>query len=329
MEKQEQEDVQQISAAALRETLRMVLPYCCLNYSHTDLNSHRNRPVYERSLLCDAAAAQYQRIGRAYYDLAYQTRVYTEVAPTLKLDSGTIPPAQTHFFEVHEWDLLNATHRQLLRNALVAQVRLVQLRENVGYFFTHPLRNVYVRGTGSAAGRTLDPMDSHLRATSNAGAADLRAQQMLLDMDIMTAVERSTRDGAAKQDAGRRGAGEQGRYGLEGEELMVCSAISVIEAPQHDVSLLDLLVKPGPIPEGILGSILIQLTAILERLHIVCGCVHNDLDARNVFICPRSGIVKLSNFFFAFFPKRSPGTDIAGHCEPKVVAVLQFPLASV
>jgi len=84
----------------------------------------------------------------------------------------------------------------------------------------------------------------------------------------------------------------------------------VSEIPRQDLTLLDLLHKTGPLPEPILGSILTQLVAIIERLHLLCGCVHNDMDARNVYICANSGIVRVSNFFFAQFPKQSPGSDI-------------------
>ncbi|MGB1594630.1 MAG: hypothetical protein ACPIOQ_17875 [Promethearchaeia archaeon] len=51
----------------------------------------------------------------------------------------------------------------------------------------------------------------------------------------------------------------------------------------------------------------VQLTAILTRLHVVAGCIHNDISARNVFICTNSGVVRLANFFFSQFPKRVPG----------------------
>ena len=50
--------------------------------------------------------------------------------------------------------------------------------------------------------------------------------------------------------------------------------------------------------------------SIVERLHVMCGCVHNDLDARNIYVCANSGVVRISNFFFSQFPKRAPGADI-------------------
>jgi len=67
---------------------------------------------------------------------------------------------------------------------------------------------------------------------------------------------------------------------------------------------------------------LVQLVAILERLHVVSGCVHNDIDARNIFICTNSGTVRLSNFYFSQFPKRCPGADLSAKTEQRIARFL-------
>ena len=68
------------------------------------------------------------------------------------------------------------------------------------------------------------------------------------------------------------------------------AAISICEVPRMDVSLADLLEKTGVVPEGIIGAMALQLLPSLRLLHTVCRCVHNDIDARNVFVCCSSGL---------------------------------------
>ena len=79
----------------------------------------------------------------------------------------------------------------------------------------------------------------------------------------------------------------------------------------------------------------VQLTAILTRLHVVAGCIHNDISARNVFICTNSGVVRLANFFFSQFPKRVPGASIhlsksasQNHPHLLLIRFLQLPVSS-
>ena len=67
------------------------------------------------------------------------------------------------------------------------------------------------------------------------------------------------------------------------------AAISVCEVPRMDVSLADLLDKTGVVPEGIIGAMALQLLPSLRLLHTVCRCVHNDIDARNIFVCCSTG----------------------------------------
>ena len=55
--------------------------------------------------------------GKAYFDPAYRARAYTEVYME---EAATGMPST--YFEIHEWDPLDVMHRQMLRNALVAQV---------------------------------------------------------------------------------------------------------------------------------------------------------------------------------------------------------------
>ena len=79
-----------------------------------------------------------------------------------------------------------------------------------------------------------------------------------------------------------------------------------------DVSLSELLASTGAIPEVILGAILVQIVAILEHLHDIGGCVHNDIDARNFFISTDlvTPDVRLGGFFYSHFPLRTPGASI-------------------
>ena len=74
----------------------------------------------------------------------------------------------------------------------------------------------------------------------------------------------------------------------------------------------------GALPEPILGCIVTQLVSIIERLHVVCGCIHNDIDARNVFVCTNSGIVRLSNYYFSQFPKRCAGSCLSAKADQKI-----------
>ena len=67
------------------------------------------------------------------------------------------------------------------------------------------------------------------------------------------------------------------------------AAISICEVPRMDVSLADLLEKTGVVPEGMIGAMALQLLPSFRLLHTVCRCVHNDIDARNVFVCCSSG----------------------------------------
>ena len=97
----------------------------------------------------------------------------------------------------------------MIRNALVAHARLAQLRDRVGHFFTHPLRNAYM-------------LDAHSRGGIDAG-------------------------GAGKTDV-------NARWNDDCTGLVV---ITVFEVPRQDVSLLDLMIKTGPLPEPILGGILV------------------------------------------------------------------------
>jgi serine/threonine protein kinase len=264
----------------VRETLQAVLPLCSANYSDETLSSRKHRHVLAASQLVDACATQYRTLGKAYFDPTYRTQAYTEIQmegatalpPTALSSSGVAPT----YFEVHEWDPLDAMHRQLLRNALVAQARLIPLREKVGNKLIHAIRNAYL---------------------------------LSKDGTITVEADADKRNGNKKS----RSHNDAGKGGSEGEHSVV--AITISEMPRQDVTLLDLLDKTGPVPEPILGAILTQLVAILERLHLVCGCIHNDLDARNVYICANSGNLRLSNFFFAQFPKKSPGTDIKANGE--------------
>jgi hypothetical protein len=68
------------------------------------------------------------------------------------------------------------------------------------------------------------------------------------------------------------------------------AAVSICEVPRMDVSLADLLEKTGVVPEGIIGAMALLLLPSLRLLHTVCRCVHNDIDARNVFVCCSSGL---------------------------------------
>jgi serine/threonine protein kinase len=180
------------------------------------------------------------------------------------------------FFEVHEWDPLNATHRFFVRNALIAQIRLHPMREKVGNKFIHSLRNVYL--------------------LSEDGKIDVQGTKTG-SHDPRTAPSQHSIDSHIK-----------------GHVL----AVTVFEIPRQDMSLLDLLEKTGPLPEAILGSIAVQLVSIIEHLHVVCGCIHNDIDARNIYINANSGTIRISSFFFSQFPKRAPGSDMKAHTNPKV-----------
>ncbi len=268
----------------VRETLQAVLPLCSANYSDETLSSRKHRHVLERSQLVDACARQYRKYGKAYFDPTYRTQAYSEIQmeaatalPSTALSSSGVAPT---YFEVHEWDPLDAMHRQLLRNALVAQARLIPLREKVGNKFMHAIRNVFLL---SKDGTINVEADARKRNSEDPGHPKSRAHN------------------------------DAGKGGSEVKQSVI--AITVSEIPRQDLTLLDLLDKTGPLPEPIVGAVLIQLVAILERLHLVCGCIHNDLDARNVYICANSGNLRISNFFFAQFPKRSPGTDIKANGE--------------
>ena len=95
-------------------------------------------------------------------------------------------------------------------------------------------------------------------------------------------------------------------------------AVTIIQAQRMDVSLSELLASTGAIPEVILGAILVQIVAILERLHDIGGCVHNDIDARNFFISTDlvTPDVRLGGFFYSHFPLRTPGASIdAKNCH--------------
>ena len=75
-------------------------------------------------------------------------------------------------------------------------------------------------------------------------------------------------------------------------------ALSITQVPRMDVSLADLLDKTGVVPEGMIGALVLQLLPTLHLLHTVCRCVHNDLDARNIFVCCSTGAVRLSGFCY-------------------------------
>ncbi|EKX45461.1 hypothetical protein GUITHDRAFT_54988, partial [Guillardia theta CCMP2712] len=74
-------------------------------------------------------------------------------------------------------------------------------------------------------------------------------------------------------------------------------------------TLAELISKTGAIPEPIIGAILVQLVTIVDRLHHQLACVHNDLDARNIFICKASGIVRVGGFFFSHFLSCEPASE--------------------
>jgi len=194
-----------------------------------------------------------------------------------------------------EWNPLDATHRLLLRNALVAHLQLSQLREHVGHFWTHPIRNAFLLKQDSTS--NLATAAKSLRApASGDGNATMGEADRAESHDSSSAVP-------------------------EGEAGAICDgvlAISVTEIPRQDISLLDLIEKTGALPEPILGCILTQLVSIIERLHVVCGCIHNDIDARNVFVCTNSGIVRLSNYYFSQFPKRCAGSCLSAKADQKI-----------
>jgi hypothetical protein len=120
--------------------------------------------------------------------------------------------------------------RLFSRDELVAQARLIPLREKVGNKLIHAIRNAYL---------------------------------LSKDGTITVEADADKRNGNKKS----RSDNDAGKGGSEGEHSVV--AITISEIPRQDVTLLDLLDKTGPVPEPILGAILTQLVAILERLHTV------------------------------------------------------------
>ena len=95
---------------------------------------------------------------------------------------------------------------------------------------------------------------------------------------------------------GGRGGGRGGGGG--GAQETALGALSITQVPRMDVSLADLLDKTGVVPEGMIGALVLQLLPTLHLLHTVCRCVHNDLDARNIFVCCSTGAVRLSGFCY-------------------------------
>jgi len=229
--------------------MQAALPLCSANYSQRQLNSRKHRQVLEHAVLLDGCVEQYSLRGQAYWDVTYQTRVYSEIhmeAPVPQLNGPAMMPA--FFFEVHEWDPFNAQHRQLVRNCLVAHLRLTQMRDKVGNKFVHPLCNVYLLN-----------QDGTIACGGNKKALPVRG------------VTASTTTARGMKESKVLNAEEEEASGahIKGHVRM----ITVMEVPRHDLSLLDLIDKTGPLPEAILGCILSQLVLIIERLHVQCGCL--------------------------------------------------------
>jgi len=129
----------------VREVLLAALPLSRANLAHQNLVSPQHRQVYDRAGLVDLCARVYRQRGRPFLDPVYGTRIYTDIymeKPFKKPNGSTQHPPT--FFEVTEMNPLDAQHRLLLRNALVAQVHLATLREKVGHFWTHPIRNCFL-----------------------------------------------------------------------------------------------------------------------------------------------------------------------------------------
>jgi hypothetical protein len=135
------------AAEEVRKVLLRALPLSSANLqlAPATFSFCQNRQVLDRARLVDLCARVYRQHGRPFFDPACGTTVYTEIyleKPSVQPDGSVRHPST--FFEVAEWNPLNPTHRLLLRNALVAHLQLSRLRETVGHFWTHPLRNAFL-----------------------------------------------------------------------------------------------------------------------------------------------------------------------------------------
>ena len=105
-----------------------------------------NSPNGDAALL-DACVNTYRTRGLPYHDPAYRCAVYTDVY----MHDTRVPEGQggrehpRTFFQVFEWDLTKPLHRHLLRNGVLAQVRLTTLAgDSAAIDKIHPLRNAFL-----------------------------------------------------------------------------------------------------------------------------------------------------------------------------------------
>lgn len=141
-EEKQSRDVEAVEE--VRKVLLTAFPLSRANLAR-EQRSRQHRQVHDRAWLIDRCASVYRQKGRPFLDPACNTRIYTEIymdEPKVQPNGSMQYPST--FFEVVEWNPLDATHRLLLRNALVAHLQLSQLFEHVGHFWTHPIRNAFL-----------------------------------------------------------------------------------------------------------------------------------------------------------------------------------------
>ena len=162
------------AAEEVRAVLLTALPLSSANLPH-EQPSRQHRHLLDRAGLVDLCASVYRQRGRVFQDPVYRTRVWTEIymdKPIVQPNGSTQHPST--FFEVAEWNPLDATHRLMLRNALVAHVQLSQLRDKVGHFWTHPIRNAFLLNQDGKSG---------LRAQRDGHVAQVSEQPWLTAID--------------------------------------------------------------------------------------------------------------------------------------------------
>jgi hypothetical protein len=136
--------------------LRAALPHCSsvwrTEVARQKLRDKGGEIAKDEARLVDKCAQEYRARGLAYRDAAYLALAWTDVYMEEPRDeSGGKVSYPKSYYEVHEWDLTSEAHRAILRNVLVAQIRLGSLSDSS----IQPLCNAYLLPASASTAITI------------------------------------------------------------------------------------------------------------------------------------------------------------------------------